>query len=124
MVRPNDHNVWLVDWCWSIVNPAQTGESFRCLNEEYSAPEVAEKKSPLPSADLYSLGKCMIYAAGGDPKTGELPEAMDERLARFIKFLVVESPLGRAQDAWALYSRLDRLREELYGPHEFVPLDV
>jgi hypothetical protein len=124
LVRPRDHNVWLVDWCWSIVDPARTGESFRCLNAEYGPPEALEKKPPLPSADLYSLGKVLIFAAGGDPRTNALPECIDPRMARFLGFLVVESPLGRAQDAWELYARADRLRKELYGEHEFVPFEV
>jgi hypothetical protein len=124
MVRAQDHNVWLIDWCYAIVNPTGTGESFRCLNEEYSAPEVREKKPPLPSADLYSLGKCMIYAAGGDVARGTLPDSMDERLQRFIKFLIVDSALGRAQDAWSLYAQLDKLREQIYGAHQFVALEV
>jgi hypothetical protein len=124
VVRAQDHNVWLIDWCYAIVNPTGTGESFRCLNEEYSAPEVRDKKPPLPSADLYSLGKCMIYAAGGDVARGTLPDSMDERLQRFIKFLIVDSALGRAQDAWSLYAQLDKLREQIYGGHEFVVLEV
>jgi hypothetical protein len=124
MVRPRDHNVWLVDWCWSIVDPARSAESFRCVNQEFSPPEVAEKKPPLPSADLYSLGKVLIFAAGGDPRTKELPADLDPRMAQLIAFLVVESPLGRAQDAWELYARADRLRNELYGAHEFVPFEV
>ena len=28
MVRPGDHNVWLVDWCYAIVDPARTGQGF------------------------------------------------------------------------------------------------
>lgn len=128
MVRPHDHNVWLVDWCYAIVNPARTGQGFRCLNEEYSPPEVAQRKPPLPSSDLYSLGKCMIYALGGDPQSKELPEAPDEpiddRLARFLRFFVQESPLGRAQDAWDMYTQLDRLRADIYGRHTFVELEV
>ena len=124
VVHAQDHNVWLIDWCYAIVNPTGTGESFRCLNEEYSAPEVRDKKPPLPSADLYSLGKCMIYAAGGDVARGTLPDSMDPRLQRFIKFLIVDSALGRAQDAWSLYAQLDRLREQIYGAHEFVALEV
>jgi hypothetical protein len=47
---------------------------------------------------------------------------MDERMQRFIKFMVVESALGRAQDAWELYRRADRLREELFGAHRFEEL--
>lgn len=124
MVRPHDHNVWLIDWCYAIVNPARTGQGFVVYNEAYSAPEVAQRKPPLPSADLYALGRSMIFAAGGDPATGTLPEGVDERLARFIGFFVRESPLGRAQDAWRLYRQLDALREEIWGAHEFVEFSV
>jgi hypothetical protein len=124
LVRAKDHNVWLVDWCYAIVDPARTGQGFRCLNEDFGPPEVAQRKSPLPSADLYSLGKCLIFAAGGDPKAKTLPDAMDERFQRLLKFLVLESPLGRAQDAWELYRTVDRLREELWGPHEFLELKL
>ena len=126
MVRPHDHNVWLVDWCYAIINPAQTGQGFRCLNEIYSPPEVSERKPPLPSSDLYSLGKCMIYALGGDPVAKSLPEALDidERFVRFLKFFVRESPLGRARDAWDLYTQLDRLRKDIYGRHKFIEFKI
>ncbi len=120
MVRPHDHNVWLVDWCWAIVEPARTGQGFRALNPDYGPPEAARRKPPLPSSDLYALGKCMIFAAGGDPATKTLPEGLDDRLARVLRFMVVDSPLGRAQDAWQLYRELDRVREAIWGPHTFV----
>jgi hypothetical protein len=124
VVRARDHNVWLVDWCWSITDPRTSGDGFRAYNAVFSAPEVRAKKAPLPSADLYALGKCAIYAAGGDPRTGEPPAHLDERLARFIRGLLVESAIGRPQDAWSLYAHLDKLREELYGPHRFVEMIV
>jgi hypothetical protein len=123
-VRPRDHNVWLLDWCYAIERPAETGQTFRCLNEQYSPPEVSERRPPTPSSDLYSLGKSMIYVAGGDPATKELPASMDERLQRFLKFFVRESQLGRAQDPWDLYKQLDNLREEVFGPHQFLELEV
>ncbi len=124
MVRPRDHNVWLVDWTCAIVNPAQTGQGFRCLNEVYGPPEVAARKPPMPSSDLYSLGMTMIFAAGGDPAEKTLPEVMDERLQRFLRFMVVGSQRGRAQDAWELYAQLDRLRAEIWGRHEFIEFEV
>jgi hypothetical protein len=124
MVRPKDHNVWLVDWSYSIVNPAQTGQGFRCLNEVYGPPEVAARKPPMPSSDLYSLGKAMIFAAGGDPAEKTLPDGMDERLQRFLRFMVLDSQRGRAQDAWELYRSLDRLRAEIWGAHEFIEFIV
>lgn len=124
VVRPHDHNVWLIDWCYSIVNPARTGQRFRCLNEDYSPPEVGARKPPLPSSDLYSLGKCMIFAMGGDPSAKALPEGIDDRLVRFLQFFVRESALGRAQDAWEMYTQLDRLRKDIYGRHKFIKFEI
>ncbi len=121
MLRPADHNVWLIDWCYAIFEPARTGQGFRVANETYSAPEVAQRKPPLPSADLYSVGLTMIYLIGGNPQTKAIPPHVDERLRRFLEFFVLDSPLGRAQDAWELYNRLDDLRKQVYGEHEFVP---
>ncbi|MFO0748021.1 MAG: hypothetical protein U1F43_20530 [Myxococcota bacterium] len=126
MIRPRDHMAWVIDWCWAVVNPARTGQGFKAKNELYSPPEVAERKPPIPASDLYSLGKCIIFAAGGDPATKTLParDDLDERLGRFIKWLVNDSARGRPQDALQLYLQLDRLREQIWGPHAFVPLDI
>ena len=66
----------------------------------------------------------MIPAAGGYPATNTLPDSMDERLQRFLRFFVVESAVGRAADAWDMYKQLDNLREEVFGPHEFLALEV
>jgi len=123
LVRPHDHMVWLVDWCWSIQNPAQTGQGFKAKNETYSPPEVAERKPPIPASDIYAFGKCLFFVAGGDPVEKTLPD-MDERLARFLKWLVTESPRGRPQDALQLYLQVDKLRAQLWGEHTFVELSL
>jgi hypothetical protein len=123
LVRPHDHMVWLVDWCWAVVNPATTGQGFKAHNELYSPPEVAERGHPTPASDLYALGKCAIHLAGGDPARKTLPE-MDPRLARFLRYLCVESQRGRAQDAWEMYLQIDRIRHQIWGAHEFVPLEL
>jgi hypothetical protein len=123
LVRPHDHMLWLVDWCWAVVNPARTGQGFRAQNEIYSAPEVAGRGNPTPASDLYALGKCAIHVAGGDPATRTLPD-MDPKLARFLRYLCVESQGGRPQDAWELYRQIDRIREQIWGKHEFVPLEL
>jgi hypothetical protein len=123
LVRPHDHMLWVVDWCWAVVNPAQTGQGFKALNETYSPPEVSARGKPTPASDIYALGKCAIHLVGGDPASKTLPE-MDHRLARFIKYLCVESQGGRPQDAWELYLQIDKLREQIWGKHEFIPLEL
>jgi hypothetical protein len=123
LVRPHDHMVWLVDWCWAVVNPATTGQGFKARNEIYSPPEVGERGKPTPASDLYALGKCAIHLAGGDPAGKTLPD-MDPRLARFLRYLCVESQGGRAQDAWEMYLQIDRIRTQIWGAHEFVPLEL
>jgi len=123
LIRPHDHMVWLVDWCWAVVNPAGTGQGFKALNQTYSPPEVRERGRPTPASDLYALGKVMMFLAGGDPATKTVPE-MDARLARFLRYLAVESQGGRAQDAWQEYRQVDRLRQQIWGEHQFVPLEL
>jgi predicted Ser/Thr protein kinase len=123
LVRPHDHNVWVIDWCWAVVNPARTGQGFKVINEIYSAPEVRDRGRPTPASDLYALGKCAIHVVGGDPATKTLPE-MDPRLARLIKYLTVESQGGRPQDAWELYRQVELVRKQIWGAHEFVPLEL
>lgn len=123
LIRPHDHMLWLVDWCYAIVNPAQTGDRFKALNDEMSPPEVADRKAPLPASDLYALGKTMFHLAGGNPREKTLPP-MDERLERFLRFMVVESQRGRAQDALELYHEVDRIRGQIWGAHTFIPLEL
>lgn len=124
IVRPQDHNVWLVDWCYAVLRPKETGMGFRALNAGYSAPEVAERKAPLPAADLYSLGLTMLYLLGGDPAQQQIPPQTPEPLARLLRFLLRPSAIQRPQEAWVLYHELEVMREKIYGPHQFLELRV
>ena len=124
LLRPQDHNIWLVDWCWSVVNPAMTGDAFKALNEPYSAPEVAARKPPVPASDLFALGQCMIFAAGGDPAQGDIPDTVDPRLVRLLRFFTRPSARQRAQDAWVMYTQLEALRDDMFGGHEFRKFEI
>lgn len=120
LIRAKDHNIFVVDWCYAIYKPGVTGQGFHCLNEDYSPPEVEQRKPPLPSSDLYSLAKCMIFLLGGNIADNTMPDAVDDRIQRFIRFFIKPSPIQRAQDAWEMYHKLDQLRREVYGPHQFI----
>jgi serine/threonine protein kinase len=124
IVRPQDHNVWLIDWCYAITRPRETGATFRALNAHYSAPEVAERKAPLPAADLYSLGLTMLYLLGGDPLSQTFPPSVPERLQRFVQFFLKPSAIQRPQEAWKMAHTLETIRAELFGPHQFVEFKV
>jgi len=119
MVRPRDHNVYLVDWSYSIYKPGTTGQGFKALNEDYSPPEVSAGKPPIPASDMYSLAKCMVYLLGGNIHDHSIPDAVDDRIKRFIQFFLRDSAIQRPQDAWDMYRKLDELREDVFGPHRF-----
>jgi serine/threonine protein kinase len=120
-VRGSDHNLFIVDWCWSIVRPRETADTFRINTDNFSAPEVAQKKSPTPASDLFSVGKCMIHILGGNVDTNEMPDSVEDELQRFIQGFVLNSKLQRAQDAWQLHGQLDKLVKRLWGQKRFIP---
>ncbi len=119
MVRGRDHNLIMVDWSYAIINPKVTGDGFKVLNEEFSPPEVARKEAPLPSSDIYSLGKCFMYLLGGDIKRNTMPDTVPQKLQNFVKAMVLTSPLQRPRDAWDLYGVLQEVRKEVLGPTKF-----
>ncbi len=110
IVRPADHNVWLVDWTASVL--ARDEKGFRVDNPPWSPPEVQAGKAPLPSSDIYSLGQVMLYALGDSE--------VDEAMLRFVKGFVRASARQRPQDAWEMYRKLDLLREQIWGEHDFI----
>ena len=120
LIRPRDHNLVILGWTGAVISPAKTGDVFKLANDDFSAPEVFEKETPLPSADLYSIGLCMIYILGGDIETKTLPDTVNEELQRFIKFFVMDSPLQRAQDAWQMWGMLEKLIVRLWGKKKFL----
>lgn len=124
MTSPKDHNVFVIDWSYAAVNSLQTGDGFKVLNETYGPPEAKERQMPTPASDLYSLGKCVIYLLGGDVKNNTMPYGVDQRFQRFIQFLVRESALQRAQDAWEMYEKLTELRKEIWGQLKFIEFSI
>lgn len=122
LIRPRDHNVCLTDWSYACVNPLLAGDSFKVHNEPYSPPEVIQRKPPLPSSDIYSLGKTMIYLLGGDPKTNYVPNGCPMPFKMFLQSMVIESPLQRPRDAWDLYRYLNEVRTNIWGLARFLEL--
>ncbi len=120
MIRPKDHNLFVIDWSYAAVDPKNSGDGFKVVNEQFSAPEVAKRKPPLPAADLYSIGLCMIDILGGNVEDKTMPDSVAEDLQRFLQFFCLESAQQRAQDAWQLHGQLEKLIVRLWGPKRFL----
>lgn len=121
MVNGPMHNVCILDWSYAAYLPSLTGDCFQVFTPNFSAPEVLQKKPPIPASDIYSIGKTMIWLLGGDVGTNKMPGSVEEELQSFLLSLVLESPLQRPQDAWKLHGQLIYLVEKLWGPRKFRP---
>lgn len=122
IVRGRDHNVFLIDYVFSA--SPKKGDSFVYANDDYSAPEVSEKRPPIPPSDLWSVVKCMIFLAGGAPDADEAPDSLDPKLRHFMNSFLDPNPLRRARDAWSKWHELTKIRESIFGPRKFVPFDA
>ncbi len=118
-VNAANHNVWLVDWGYAVIDPARTKQGFTFTNPDFSPPEVRERKPPLPSSDLYALGHTMLWLLKGGHTSRPLPDEIPVEIARLLTFMTLQSPTGRARDAWELYHEVERIRRHLYGQHRF-----
>lgn len=124
MIRGRDHNAFLLDFNYCLVEPKK-GEILEIVSREYTAPEVFDHKSPHPASDLYSLARCMIYLLGGDVENEQLPDHVDRRIVRFLEGFLVRNPGRRANDAWKMYSALSDIRLKVFGArHEFYPFTM
>lgn len=120
MIKPDDHNLCILDWSYASLLPQQTGDSFKAYTEIYSPPEVKANKTPLPCSDIYSIGKVMIWLLGGDPETNEMPDCVEKELQMFLKGFVMKGYLQRPRDAWQLHKQLITIIEKLWGPRKFL----
>ncbi len=124
LIKPDDHNVCLVDWSTAAVRPQQTGDKLE-LSSEFSAPELAnEKYIPSSSADIYSIGKIAIWALGGNVSNDTMPDSVEEDLQRFIKGFVTRSQIQRPQNAWQLHKQLIYTIEKLWGRRKFLKFHI
>lgn len=111
MVRPRDHNAFLIDFMFSLVEPMNTEEKIKVYSEEFSHPDVLRKVAPRPEHDLYSIGKSMFYLMG----SAKMSTSFKKFLTGFVN--------GNATDAWAKHKELRALRKSL-GHKGFITLEI
>lgn len=123
LVNGPQHNVSCIDYCFALRDPLP-GDYIEVFTDHYSAPETGNKAAPDPRADIYALGKSLVFILGGDPRNGSLPDDVDKRIKAFIKKLIVPDPEKRPNDAWALAREILKLRKEVFGPLTWVEFNT
>jgi serine/threonine protein kinase len=123
IVVPGNHNCLLIDFLFSIIKP-NSKSKFQVYTDGFSAPEVLRKEIPSYQADLYSLGKCFVFIAGGNLDNDWMPTSISPRIRDFILGFVEKEPKKRKDDAWAAYHELRKIRETLFGPKRFIEFRV
>lgn len=120
------HNVFLIDFVASLVKPSLKS-IIPVFDPIFAAPELSfiDPPSPHPSADLYAVGKSMIYLLGGNVTTDEVPNSVDIRFKAFLNKFLEDDPSKRANDAWEMNDELQKLRKKIFGAsHEFLELKL
>jgi hypothetical protein len=123
LIHAPGHGLRLVGWGQSVA----TGHPIRSVPERYRAwypPEVESLRPAGPATDLFLAARCLVYLAGGDPLTNQMPEAVPPPLRRFLSTCLLESAAMRPDDAWALLGDFDKLLLGLYGPPRFHELTL
>ena len=117
------HRVVLVDFCFSIKKAAARAH-IGVVTEPYSAPEVHTRSRPHPSMDVYALGMCAMYFAGGDVKTKAVPDDIDPRLRRVIIDMTEPDWERRPSDANELALRVLNIRRKIWGKPGLVEMPL
>ena len=120
LVRPDDHNGMLIDWCYSV----PIGEPLKAITPPYAAdypPEVRAKQPATPATDLYMAARCMARLLGGHPATLELPNSVPRPIRTLLSACLLPSAQRRAGDAWHVFDDFHEILGRLYGPPQFRP---
>jgi serine/threonine protein kinase len=120
MIRPRDHNSFLIDFLFSLDEPVESKKTLGIYSDLYSHPDVLKKKAPMPHHDLASLGRSIIYVMGGDVENLALPPGVTLSFKRFV----LELAYGQVRDAWKRHAELRRLRKEILGHKGFIELPM
>ncbi len=108
------HNATLVDFGLYVKDSgrqtrAKGGTKF------FVPPEFLQGLPPIPASDIYSLGKTMLYLAGGNPKTGSFPSDMHKELKDILSSMIRQDSLARPQNARKLNRKITQFRINVYG---------
>lgn len=122
LVTPYNHNGILIDYVMSVKEANRNDAKYFGFND-FSAPEINNGAFPHPRADIYSLGKSMIYLIEG--KDNIIPNSIDNRIINFLEEMIEENEIKRKDDAWKTWHELKELREKVFGAkNQFLHLNI
>jgi serine/threonine protein kinase len=122
LIEPDTHNVCLTGWSFGVIAPARSGERILVPPGVFSAPEV-QSGAIGPWTDIYSVGKLMIWLAGGAPGSTHVPTAVAEPIRELLRSMVEEDSSLRPHDAWALAEQFAQIKQQLWQGR-FFPFQV
>ena len=123
MFHAKGHGLNLVDWTHAVPHGAPLAEVPDHFQHWYPR-EFASGSAATSATDIYMAAKCMVYLAGGDPKTNHMPPNVPQSLQRFFLGCLFDSPAMRPQDAWDLHEEFSHLLEDVYGEPRYHHLDM
>jgi serine/threonine protein kinase len=109
------HNVFLIDYGLSLIRPDEFSKP-KGFSAFYSAPEIMQRKPPIPETDFYGLGMSLVYALGGDLIEKTLPNKIHRGIRDFVYSMIKVSPLERP--SWEkedVIGKFSDLRQEIFG---------
>jgi serine/threonine protein kinase len=125
LIRPEDHGLILLDWCYSVPMK-NTGKAYVEKYKDFFPPELFRKMPLDGGTDLYMIAKCVKTLFRGWSTINTLKwHADDPKLMTGVAdACLIASPRSRASNAWEVYESLAKNLTKLYGPAKFIPLEM
>lgn len=123
LIRPDDHNGMLIDWCYSV----PLGETIKAVSPPSVAeypPEVSARRPATAATDTYMAAACMVRLLGGNPATATLPPRVPKAIGALLRACLLPSPSRRSGDAWQIFEDFQEILAGLYGPRKFRPFVI
>jgi hypothetical protein len=121
LFHAENHGLHLGGWIHSVPAGRPLALVPAAFKEWYP---LEAKWSAGPATDIYLAAKSMLYLAGGDTSSPSAPEHVPQPMRLFFESCLLESARMRPADAWELHDQLDDLLFQLYGPPQYVRLDM
>lgn len=119
LVQARDHQLTFIDWSYAgrlgepLVGVVSGAEAFYPSEVEIGAPLSR-------AADVATFFRSCIYAVGGNPATGKLPEVAHDEATQFAVDHAGYGGLRTLTDTYALYDAFSKAVKRAHGPARYI----